>query len=179
MAKKFEYCEYCDQKIMVYRRGLRKGLILGLIQLWKVGPSKIADLDLTFGITADLPKLRFWGLIHRYGEEKRSNVIWQITEKGKDFLTGLIEIPKYAFIYNNQLQKFSEEKIKLIDVHHEKINFETVLEDAEMYSDFIRRKRRLENVGKMQEMQEDQTTDQALGDRGTQTTIQKDVPGVS
>ena len=172
MAKKFEYCECCDQKIMVYRRGLRKGLILGLIALWKNGPSKIADLDLTFGLTADLPKLRFWGLLHKSGDEKRSNVIWQITEKGKDFLTGLIGIPKYVFIYNNQLQNFSGEMIKLIDVHHEKINFETVLEDAEMYGDFIRRKRRLENAtSQMQEMQEEKTTDKTLKDRGPHTSI--------
>lgn len=175
MATDFKYCDACGQKMMVYRRGLRKGLILALIELWKVGPSKIADLEFTFGITADLPKLRFWGLIHHAGEEKRSNVVWQITEKGKDFLTGLIEVPKYIFIYNNQLQRFSKETIKLIDVHHERIDFEYVLEDAEKYQDFITRQRRLESheVRKVQEVQEDLASYETFRERESSTPIYK------
>ncbi len=181
MATKFKFCDACGQAMMVYRRGLRKGLIFGLIALWKNGPSKIADLDLTFGLTADLPKLRFWGLLYKLGEEKRSNVVWEITNKGKDFLTGLIEVPKYVFIYNNKLQRFSKETIKLIDVHHEKIDFESVLEDAEKYQDFTTRKRRLESydVRKVQEMQEDLEAHETFRDRRSSTPIRSNVQGLS
>jgi predicted transcriptional regulator len=179
MAEKFQYCDCCGQKMMVYRRGLRKGLILALIELWKRGPSKIANMDLTHGINADFSKMRFWGLIHKAGDQKKSNAVWEITEKGKDFLTGLIDVHKYIFIYNNEVQKISTERVKLIEIHHEKIDFETVLEDAEKYEDFIFRTRRLtHDQEKMPEMRKIQSNDQALKDRQSSTSIRMDVQGM-
>lgn len=124
---KFSYCSHCSQKIMVYRRNIRKGMIYGLIELWKKGECKSSELNIPIGINADFSKLRFWGLIYKPSLKRE---VWAITNKGKDFLTGLIEIPKYVFIFNNNVERYSSELVKLIDICPEKIDFDIITKHA-------------------------------------------------
>ena len=123
-----KYCECCSQKIMVYRRSLRKNMIPGLIVLLDGFPRKTVELGLSPGARSDFTTLRFWGLIYRDLNKDRNK--WMITQKGKLFLQGKQKIPKYVFVYNNQTKNYSEENIWIEDVHHEQINIDTVLANA-------------------------------------------------
>jgi len=42
-------------------------------------------------------------------ETKKSDGAWRVTAKGLHFLCGTITVPKKAFIYNNQVEGWSDE----------------------------------------------------------------------
>ena len=93
---------------------------------------KSSELGLPVGINADFSKLRFWGLI--YKDLKINRDKWMMTKKGIDFLFNDFEVPKYLFIYNNDVQSYSEEFITSLEILSQKqkeINTNTVLEEAE------------------------------------------------
>ena len=129
MAEKFEHCYACGQKIMKYRRNIRKAMIYGLIKLWKLGPCKISELNLSKGVHSDFITLRHWGLIFRPDSLKRST--WQITKKGTDFLFNQVEVREYLMIFNNRIVEQSEEFVSLEEIHPEKIDFDKILAEAE------------------------------------------------
>ena len=99
-------CPHCHQLMNVYKRSLRKGLVEALVKLDQRGQSRSSELDLPIGINADFSKMRFWGLIYKPTGDRN---VWDITGKGKRFLDGLIKIPKYVYIYNNSVEKYSSE----------------------------------------------------------------------
>ena len=111
----------------VYKRSLRKGLVEALVKLDQRGQSRSSELDLPIGINADFSKMRFWGLIYKPTGDRN---VWDITGKGKRFLDGLIKIPKYVYIYNNSVEKYSSEMILSSDVMPEIVDKESVLEES-------------------------------------------------
>lgn len=130
-----QYCEACSQKMMVYRRSVRKNMIQGLIILVDGVPRKTVELGLSPGARSDFTTLRFFGLIYRDLHKDRFK--WMITQQGKLFLQGKTSIPKYAYIFNNYAKRYSEERIWITDVYHEKIDIDTVLENARKVESFI------------------------------------------
>lgn len=146
-------CECCGQTIKVYKRGLRKGLIVALLKLYHVGRSELMDLDLPFGIVADFPKLRFWGLVYK-DRDSRDCKHWMITKKGKDFLFNNLAVPRYVYIYNNNLEKHDEEMITIKDVGNERVDFKSVLKDSQNLVAF-RNNNGLPNNPVIEEVKED------------------------
>ena len=63
---------------------------------------------------------------------------WRVTNKGKKFLFADLQIPKYAYIYNNQVQRYGDEIITAKEIEPEVINFEQVLEHATKLDDFTK-----------------------------------------
>ena len=120
-------CPHCDQLMNVYKRSLRKGLVEALQRLDQRGWSRSSELGLPFGINGDFSKMRFWGLIYKPTKDRN---IWGLTWKGKKFLEGEIRIPKYVYIYNNSVEKYSEETISADEVKDEVVDKESVLEEA-------------------------------------------------
>ena len=78
-----KYCPHCSQKMMIYRRTVRKNMVSGLKKLTDGIPRKTIELNLSSGARSDFTTLRFWGLIYKDLEEDRDN--WMITQKGRDF----------------------------------------------------------------------------------------------
>lgn len=123
-----KYCECCGQKMMVYRRNIRKNMIPGLIVLLDGIPRKTIELGLSEGARSDFTTLRFWGLIYRDLNKDRTK--WMLTQRGKLFLQGKTKISKYVYIYNNQAKRYSEENVWVQDIYYEKIDIDSVLEHA-------------------------------------------------
>lgn len=132
-----EYCEHCGQKMMVYRRNIRLGMARALRDLFKTrkrGKAKVSDFSWPRGIMADFTKLKYWGLIESPEPEH-----WQITQRGILFILGKIAIPKYRWIYNNQIKQDAgpNKKIFVWDIEPEEISKESVLADASHYHEYI------------------------------------------
>ncbi|KKM14393.1 hypothetical protein LCGC14_1706580 [marine sediment metagenome] len=123
-----QYCEACAQKMMVYRRSVRRNMIQGLIILADGVPKKTVELGLSPGARSDFTTLRFFGLIYR--DLYKNRFKWMITQQGKLFLQGKTSIPKYAYIFNNWVKRYSEERIEITDVHHEKVDIDIILKNA-------------------------------------------------
>jgi hypothetical protein len=48
---------------------------------------------------------RHWGLIEARGDtgDQKSSGYWKLTEKGRDFVRGDIEVSKHAYIFNDKV----------------------------------------------------------------------------
>lgn len=129
-----QYCEACGQKCMVYRRSVRRNMIQGLIILLDGIPRKTVELGLSSGARSDFTTLRFFGLIYRDLDKDRFK--WMLTQQGRLFLQGKTSIPKYTYVFNSIVKRYSEERIWITDVHHERIDIDSVLQNARSVDSF-------------------------------------------
>lgn len=134
---KIKHCEACGQLMMVYRRAVRKNMIPGLVVLTDGIKRKTVELGLSPGARSDFTTLRFWGLIYR--DIKKDRTKWGITAHGRLFLEGKTTIAKYAYIFNNQTKRYSEEVVSIIQIYPEKIDYETIMKNATPLEDFDER----------------------------------------
>jgi len=120
-------CDCCWQKIMIYKRSLRKTLIDWLIQLHKnKGMMNWREIWVT-----DIKILKFWGFIYT-DDSRKSNI--GITPKWEKFLQGKIRVPKTAFVFNNTLQDppdgYEENYVSIKDIGIEIITKDSMLQKA-------------------------------------------------
>lgn len=111
-------CPCCEQFAKVYRRSITLTEVKVMAKIYNVARKacpqapdthwiKIgADGDLrTMG--GDYAKSRFWGLIEeRPGERADGSTRvgqWRITESGIEFLLGAKRVPRYVWVYNNEV----------------------------------------------------------------------------
>lgn len=128
-------CQCCGQRMMIYRRSIRKCMLFCLRKLFfKHGRGflKVHDLESDGILSADFEKIRYWSLL-----EKGDNNTWGISDFGIDFILGRVQIPKYIFIYNQELQgePIGEENplIWCWDIAPQEISKESVLSEAVHY----------------------------------------------
>jgi len=81
--------------------------------------------------TNEMAKLRHWGLIEKhYGksEDGNSNGLYRITEKGRAFVRGEISVPRYCYIFNDEVNGFSEEKTTIQAALGDKFNYSELIQ---------------------------------------------------
>lgn len=134
MGKEIKHCPCCGQVMMVYRRNIRKCMLYCLRTLffkYKYEWKKVIEIDERVNIGSNFPLLRHWGLIE--SEEQR----YRITKKGVCFILGKIAIPKYVWLYNEEIQNEPDGEVNPLifcwDIAPQEISKETVLEDARAY----------------------------------------------
>lgn len=125
--KEIKYCECCGQKVMIYKRRLRKTLIDALWVLDMVWHT----LNWRDTWVTDVKVLKFWGFIYTE-ENKKSNI--GITAKWKRFLNWEIRVPLVAYVFNNTLQPLpeweKEKYVSIYDITDEEINRDSMLQEA-------------------------------------------------
>jgi len=107
-------CPCCGQTIKMYARQIYGTMVKQLAQLVAYGQglhprNLVGGNNLSGG--GDHAKMRFWGLVDQDPEDG----VWFATVKGADFLKGRISVPKYAYIFNNTLDSFSDEEVRVED----------------------------------------------------------------
>lgn len=117
-------CECCGRHTQLYVRQITSSMALGLIKLFTEG--KVHEngngyihierffkdlIGVPASIRADIPKLRFWGLIQPEGKENEdgnpNSGLYKITEQGKLFVEGKILVPSHINVYNNKMYGFN------------------------------------------------------------------------
>lgn len=117
--KKIGICNECGAKKVEYRFGFNKGLAIFLARLYeKKGPARTDDLGLTYSQRTNSQKIRYWGLAKPYITEDtvQKRGWWVITQKGIDFITGKLLIPKYVVMYRNEVIREERPMIGFKDV---------------------------------------------------------------
>lgn len=65
--------------------------------------------------SAQLSTLRYWKLVERRAKEPGSNMkfsgYWRITQLGRDFVAGKVEVPRKVFMYNSEAVAFSTDTV--------------------------------------------------------------------
>lgn len=112
-------CPCCGQRVQVYRRKITSMMARQLIEMYRLtrnGKHWVHTKDMVLGgsSSGDFAKLKFWGLIepmpHNPGDKgKKTSGYWKITQKGWKFVQGTTEVPKYSFVFNDELQSISDE----------------------------------------------------------------------
>lgn len=107
-----KFCKSCGANLKTYAYKINHHLAKGLYLLRKVGgTSKVVDLALTKAQHCNFTKLQHWGLIRK----GKDSFTWEISQRGLSFLEGSELIPKYSFVYRNDVQGYSASKIDIYD----------------------------------------------------------------
>jgi hypothetical protein len=131
-------CPCCDQTAKVYNRKLHATMARGLIWLvkyWETvddewiyipsqGPKWVAH--------GDFAKLSFWRLIVSKvndDQAKKDSGFWKPTERGIRFARKEIRIPSHVYLYNNQCQGFSDEKINISQALGKRFNYRELMDE--------------------------------------------------
>jgi hypothetical protein len=132
------HCRACGQFVKVYPRQIHstiaRALILGyhLSRRSKDGTFHINDIMRdrdTLKAYGDIQKTRMWDLLDPITSDEppasgaRTLGLWRFLPKGIDFIENKIQIPKYAYVYDNTLLGYSEEKTDIIKCLHKKFNY--------------------------------------------------------
>lgn len=124
-------CDHCGASMMEHRHNLSRAMAEGLKRLYEFGaPVNIKHLQLTRNQWDNFQKLRYWGLVEKSYDPtgKRIGGYWQITDKGKEFLSGKISLPKISWTYRGEFVRSDGQNIHISEVD---INYKTRPEYAE------------------------------------------------
>lgn len=131
-------CPCCDQHVKMYRRKLTSSMAWVLIMMYRDDLTEFSHIedylkkkDIPSGVRGDFPKLRYWVLIEKE-EVKREdgssrNGNYRLTDKGIQFVKGLIKVPKYVKIYNSKSRGYAGDDININDALGEKFNYNELM----------------------------------------------------
>ncbi len=136
-------CPVCKQHCKIYKRKLTSSMVLALIHIdryfednpeeeWVHVENHLKDIKgLPAAIRGDFPKLRFWSFIKKKEDTRDDGSkrvgYYRITELGNAFVHNLIEAPKHAFIYNNELLHFSDEVTRVAEALGSKFDYNELM----------------------------------------------------
>lgn len=113
-----KFCSECGAKTVEYKHSLNMGLVLGLYRLHKAGGEKnLKELSLTHNQWANFQKLRYWGLVEQSKHENGLAMAgcWKITQRGTDFVKGVIKIPRSVWTYRSDAIRYDGDEIAARD----------------------------------------------------------------
>lgn len=119
-------CLCCDRYTKLYKRKLNSGMARFLVYLYRMsgeGQPWVHALDVFKTMSAryqgDYAKLRFWGFIETTQPDTDSATpesgLWRITDTGKSFVRGHLEVPQCATTRNNTFLGFVGKSINVQD----------------------------------------------------------------
>lgn len=125
-------CPCCGQGVKLYHRPIYFNQAFSLINLYKLGPGYFHISAFSTGRTGggDFAKLRFWGLIAEQpntDDGKRTSGMWEITEKGINWVLGETTVQKYVDIYNQKPISFSSDQISIREALGNDFNYDELM----------------------------------------------------
>jgi hypothetical protein len=134
------HCPCCDRWGKIYGYSITKANTKALLWLCVKqkdcnGYVNVRNNVPDYVLRSTLSTLSWWGLVERpivdasdLDEKKnKHDGYWRVTELGKQFARGLIQMPKRVFIYNNMLQGVSTQTVYIKDCV-EGFNYEEMMQ---------------------------------------------------
>ena len=123
-------CPCCGKYVKAYKRKLNAGMCRALIIIYKLTKngntihvqSKFTELGLR-ATTMDYAYLEKWSLIEQTG----SSGYWRVTQKGKEFIHDVIELPDHALVYNGNVYKWSDNHVNIDTALTDEFNLEDIM----------------------------------------------------
>jgi len=122
--------------VKLYKWNLLAVMAVSLVKIYKLDyeyPGKwvhvIKEVKTVDGTYA---KLRHWGLLEPKGDDPEGDTkasgYWRITQKGRDFVRGLITVPKNIFIFDNKLIRVSGEEVSIKEALGKKFSYAEMMD---------------------------------------------------
>jgi len=140
------FCPCCDQFVKVYRRKITSAMTRALIELYKATTNAYKLLKQATGSDwvhmptllaskrlqrSDEAKLVYWELIEPFTGTREDgssrNGHYRITPKGIAFVSGSLPVPKYAYVSNSKVIRFSDEKVGIEACLGDKFNYRELM----------------------------------------------------
>ena len=131
-VSKGAYCPCCSQHVMRYKLFFHRGTAITLLYMdeaYRVIPKMkpehyihVENYLVERGVTLRgvHAKAKFWGLIEPQPTSSdrkiRSNGYWRLTDKGRKFVAGKVQIPSLAMVFNDHCDAFGDEMVSISDV---------------------------------------------------------------
>lgn len=138
-------CPVCDQYVKEYRRNVDCSMAYTLILLYRYALNhgkkewihalqylnSIENIPHTLH-TCGISKLCYWELLKKRRDIKREDGckhtgFYRVTKKGAYFVERKIKIPKYVYLYNNKIKRFSTEYISIDFSLGKKFNYQEIM----------------------------------------------------
>lgn len=127
-------CPCCGRAAQMYRRKIHTSVAMQLIELYKMGGSHTYINSTVFIKSGSIPAsdwrtAKHWDLIQRaegQGGIKGSGM-WKLTQHGIDFVTGQASIPRFAVVFDDQVQSFEGPPITIAEALGDKFNYSELM----------------------------------------------------
>lgn len=135
-------CPVCGQFAKVYKRALRAALVVSLIHIYKFFRTNPATEWLddtpaylrTVGTytTNDVALLRHWRLLEPRpgvrGDGSWRTGSFRITHEGRAFVRGVLKVPRFAVLYNQELLQLEGDLISVKDALGDDFDYSELME---------------------------------------------------
>lgn len=131
-------CPCCGQRCKIYKRSINKTQAATL--MWMLSETDNAN-DGWINFPEQAPPwimrskqhstLKHWALIEQRSYEsgdKKHSGDWRLTETGKKFIARQTNVPKYVYIYDDNLLKTSREGISIDDALTERFSYAELMQ---------------------------------------------------
>jgi hypothetical protein len=129
-------CPCCDRYAQIYSRPINKTQARGLIWLFRMQPDDKSFINLQrlaprwLVSSNQMSTLKYWNLVEQQinnDKKKRNSGCWRLTDKGRDFVTRAITVPKVMMIYNDTVVGRSEDKINIDSALGKRFSYEELM----------------------------------------------------
>lgn len=108
-------CECCGAKIIEYKNTLNKGMVEALKKVYSLGGKAHLqnDLVLTKNQYNNFQKLQYFDLVKKHYNDdlERVSGVWDVTQRGENFLLGKISVNLNSIVYRNVRKEYTGEKV--------------------------------------------------------------------
>jgi hypothetical protein len=132
-------CPCCGQFVKRYKRVINAQMAAALVAVYKHEPNEFFHVG-RFIITqghlrtsggGDFAKLRYWGLIEAqigFREDGcKHNGHFRMTQKGRDFVQNKKRVESHVYLYDGQLEGFSDSFIDIETALGKKFNYSELM----------------------------------------------------
>ena len=115
MAQKKSECPHCGSKVVEYKHGMNRVLLVGLAaaarrDCGKGFPVDLKLLELPRSEWDNFSKLRYWELVRRDGNAKKGGK-WVVTAKGYGFLAGNVSVAKHVWTFRGETRRYEGKEV--------------------------------------------------------------------
>lgn len=135
-------CPVCDRLVVIAKRGMTASMGHALVIIYQraqhIGWAEwihveelIKSAPVPAAIASNCTLPHFWDLLEKKMGERpdgsRSVGYYRMTALGRGFVEGNIAVPKTAYMYNNEVVDFSDEKVFITDLKGKGFNYREVM----------------------------------------------------
>lgn len=130
-------CPACGQFVKRYNRKITSSMAFILIQLYHKAKDDFIHVENHMrtigkaGLGGDYVKMKFWNLIEQKPMVRQDGSprggYWKISRGGIMFVEKEISVPKYAYIYNDAVDGYSDEKVTITQCLGDKFDYDELM----------------------------------------------------